>query len=95
MKDLVLEDFQPLVGQSFALHLADGTLGLVLEEARAHGDEPYIRGGRIPFSLTFRGPLRLPQAIYRLEHAAFGPLDIFIVPIAADAAGVRYEAVFA
>jgi hypothetical protein len=36
----------------------------------------------------------LPQRIYRLEHAALDPLEIFIVPIGPDAEGMRYQAVF-
>ena len=49
-----------------------------------------------PFSLVLRGPASpaLPQAIYGLEHPRQGRIDVFLVPIAADAAGVRYEALF-
>jgi len=49
-------------------------------------------GGRVPFSLVFRGGPSppLPQAIYRVEHDELGAIEIFLVPIAAD----RYEAVF-
>ncbi|HVS40436.1 MAG TPA: hypothetical protein VMS17_33065 [Gemmataceae bacterium] len=49
-----------------------------------------------PFSLLFRGPAAplLPQRIYAMEHERLGRLEIFIVPIGRDAAGVRYEAVF-
>jgi hypothetical protein len=48
------------------------------------------------FSLQFRGPptIVLNQQIHRLEHAALGLLDIFLVPIGQDAQGVYYEAVF-
>ena len=73
------------------------TLRLTLIEAVATGPAP---GGaaarRQPFSLIFRGPRApvLPQRIYRLEHEAMGPLEIFIVPIGPDAEGMRYQAVF-
>lgn len=48
------------------------------------------------FSLLFLGPLDAPilQGIYRVDHDALGPLDLFLVPIARDDKGVQYEAVF-
>ena len=48
------------------------------------------------FSIFFRGPgdIYLPQMTYRMEHAALGELDLFIVPIGRDPEGFRYEAVF-
>ena len=53
-------------------------------------------GGRVPFSLVFRGPLQpvLPQRTYRVEHDGIGEFDLFLVPIGLDAEGMRYEAVF-
>jgi hypothetical protein len=78
------------VGHGFGLRLEDGRrLELELVEATGVGE------GR-PFSIVFRGPTDppLPQRIYRFEHEAIGTFELFIVPIAADAQGVRYEAVF-
>ena len=51
---------------------------------------------RVPFALVFRGPAGdvLPQGTYHVEHDALGAFDLFLVPIGADADGVRYEAVF-
>src|SRR3954470_1652709 len=51
---------------------------------------------REPFSIVFQGPREpvLPQQIYRMEHAALGSFDLFIVPIGAEPDGVLYEAVF-
>lgn len=48
------------------------------------------------FSLHFQGPLEAPilQGIYRVEHEELGNLDLFLVPIARDDKGVRYEAIF-
>jgi len=53
-------------------------------------------GGRTPFSLIFRSPpaAALPQRIYRLQHEQLGALDLFLVPIGPDEAGMCYEAVF-
>jgi hypothetical protein len=51
---------------------------------------------REPFSIIFRGPrdFYLPQRIYKLEHPTLGVLEIFLVPIGPDDAGMRFEAVF-
>ena len=39
-------------------------------------------------------PRVLPQRLYRLEHEGLGAVTIFLVPIAKDAEGVRYQATF-
>lgn len=48
------------------------------------------------FSAHFRGPLErpLPQMTYSMEHARLGQLDLFIVPVGSEEAGLIYEAVF-
>jgi hypothetical protein len=48
------------------------------------------------FSLLFRGPRapQLAQGLYEFFHDTIGTFAIFIVPIAADAESVRYEAIF-
>ena len=93
LRELTLETFEPLVGDVFAASAAGASVELVLHSALALGGWP---GGRQPFSLTFRGPAEplLAQAIYRLEHALLGALDIFIVPIGPDGDGMLYEAIF-
>ena len=53
--------------------------------------------GRRPFSIEFLGPISqqyLQQHIYRLEHAAFGVLDVFLVPLGLLNGRMRYEAIF-
>ena len=49
-----------------------------------------------PFSLLLRGPAQplLPQATYALRHPHLGVIELFLVPLARDAAAARYEAVF-
>lgn len=96
------ETFAPHVGSRFAVALADrpdargGVLELELcaiEALRASQDAP-----RVPFALRFRSPAvtrYLPQRIYALAHPVLGTLEIFLVPLGADAVGMRYEAVFA
>ena len=48
------------------------------------------------FSLIFRGPsdIFVPHNTYRLAHERMGELDNFLVPIAPESDGFRYEAVF-
>ncbi len=48
------------------------------------------------FTLLFRGAAVDPlgQGTYRMEHAALGAFDLFIVPVAQDQTGRYYEAVF-
>jgi len=95
LEDLTLAMFEPLVGDTFAVDIGTGPpLDLVLTAATPAGDQP---GGRAPFSLVFDGPSQplLAQAIYPLEHAELGTLEIFIVPLGRAAEATRYEAVFA
>jgi hypothetical protein len=98
LEALTHESFQPHVGTDFAVRPGpDAALRLTLIEAAATGPAPAGDAARRrPFSLLFRGPRApvLPQRIYRLEHAALDPLEIFIVPIGPDAEGMRYQAVF-
>jgi hypothetical protein len=48
------------------------------------------------FSILFRGPLEKPlgQGSFPLRHAAMGEAELFLVPVAREADGFRYEAVF-
>ena len=48
------------------------------------------------FTLIFRGPAapRLPQRLYRLEHARLGTVQIFLTAVAGNEEGIFYEAVF-
>lgn len=91
---LTLADFSPLVHDTF--RVSDPALELTLREAEAAPGTP-PPGTRAPFSLMFGGPPEplLRQGIHRLEHPALGPLELFLVPVAPDATGARYQAVFA
>ena len=90
------ETFAPHLGSHFSLALNDGVLQLELvavDELRASPDAP-----RAPFALRFRTPGVMgyvPQRIHALAHPVLGTLEIFLVPLGADAVGMRYEAVFA
>ena len=48
------------------------------------------------FHSGFQGPAEvfLPQHIYSLAHEQMGDFDLFLVPIARDERGFRYESVF-
>lgn len=92
MELLALDDFTDAVGAAFTVAAGDAEFALTLESA---ADLPMPGGPTGSFRLEFVGPAQpiLPQAIYpfRREEESF---DIFIVPIAQDAAGTRYEAIF-
>ena len=96
LASLTFGDFSGRVGETFRLEGPPGVLALTLVEATdlARRENPGPR--RSPFSLVFLGPPTplLPQGIRALEHASHGRLEIFLVPIGPDPAGLRYEAVF-
>lgn len=90
-----LDDFAPLCGDRFSLAVSPGqTVSAELVEAQALPQAAF--NGRQPFSLVFAGPSApvLPQRIYQLAHERLPTLDVFLVPVAAGAGGVRYQAVF-
>ena len=88
-----LADFRPAVDTLFSL---EGSQVLRLVAAEGTAERP-AGMAHDHFRLAFLGPADpvLPQRTYRLDHDALGPLDIFLVPIARDAAGTTYEAIFA
>jgi hypothetical protein len=92
---LTYDTFRPLVGQAFR----DADSGVELELlsvddlSKVSGTAP--EGTRAPFSLMFRGAGELlPQGIRPLAHETLGDLPIFLVPVAEEADGFRYQAVF-
>jgi hypothetical protein len=94
---LHIDTFAPHVGEAFDVVLGEASAGLTLIEARPLPVAGVVSGLlRLPFSLLFRSAsmIVLPQKIYRLKNAGLGALDIFLVPIARDGAGIVYEAVF-
>ncbi len=98
LDELTIETFEPHVGSSFWLHEGNHKVELRLERAAKVMESEAARLKRNPFSLFFLGPasIYLEQKIYRIKHDAFPePLDIFLVPVAKDARGYTYEAVFA
>ena len=93
------ELFAPHVGSAFAVRpegQPELRLELTLTGASELPEATSADGARAPFALTFSGPPEqlLTQQIVPLEHAQLGRLEIFLVPLALDAGGARYEAVF-
>jgi hypothetical protein len=91
---LTAGDFRAAVGTVF--QVVDGesdALEIRLTEVVPVDERP---GQPRPFSLLFRGPTSpvLAHVIHRLLHTQMGELDIFLGPVAADAGGTTYEAVF-
>lgn len=88
------EDFETLLGQRLAVGLVDALVDCELTQVRrlpAHS----LRTTP-PFALLLRGPRDQPlgQGIYPLQHPAHGQLDLFIVPVGPDGAGLGYEITF-
>lgn len=97
LNTLSVATFSPLVGQVFRAQFVDSVRAeLTLVEASPLGTDTDPRRARAPFRLMFRGPAGVvaPQAIYSVENEVLGQMDLFLVPISADANGVTYEAIF-
>ena len=89
---LTLETFSGAVGEAYEVEAGGAAHALTLVSAT-----PLANSGREggSFRLEFQGSAEtvLPQAIYGFRREGFAE-EIFIVPIARDAQGTRYEAVF-
>jgi hypothetical protein len=93
VRDLSWDEFRDAVGAVYAVEAPDGALALRLEAATPLADSGRVGGA---FRLELLGPVdpALPQAIYPFSGEGVEPFEMFIVPIARDAAGTRYEAIF-
>ena len=93
---LTEKEFSQHVNTKFQVKL-DGQppVELELTEVKGYLPQETEQSGMERFSIFFQGPaLMLPQGVYHLEHEQMGELDIFLVVIAGDQKGFRYEAVF-
>ncbi len=90
LDNLNYEEYKNAVGTKFAI--AGSSIEIELREV----SEQKLSGRQELFSLTFAGAKEnfLEQKIYRLRHAALGEGEIFLVPIAENAAEFLYEAGF-
>jgi len=96
--DMTCERFASCLNQTFSLEREGADpLRLELIQADPKGQFDPERDERQAFALLFRGPAEpiLPQAIYPLENATLGRMEIFLVPLGPDGeGGARYEAIF-
>ena len=94
---LTSADFVPYLNQPFIVYLqGSAPYALELISVTELG-EANNSGGRRSFSLIFSNPRKdayLSQQIYRLEHEKMGSLELFLVPLGPDQAGMKYEAIF-
>lgn len=92
---LELSAFSPLLEQIFVLESGEHRIPLTLSGITSLGHRrPDAK--RDPFALAFRGEsgLRVSQGIYRLTHATFGTMEIFLTQNADGAQGSEFEAIF-
>ncbi len=86
-----LGDFRQALGTVFQIQVDDRSVEATLVEV----DETARRSGWETFSLIFTGAdVAFPQAMHPVRHHQFGSFPLFLVPIAGDGGGQRYEAVF-
>jgi hypothetical protein len=90
LMDVQFEHFEPLVGQDFQLENRDVRLKLL--EVKAQNTR--ADATRSAFSLLFGCPVPASQGTYALHHDSLGRLEIFLVPVKQDAAGMQLEAIF-
>lgn len=99
-----LSMFAGCVGESFQVGDGSGVPRQLelLEATGRSGGAAAASEDTVNFSLVFHDrnaspDAHLPQATYRLDHYALGPIELFIVPIGVgkDGVGIRYEAIFA
>jgi hypothetical protein len=96
LSELTHDTFAPRVGDSFRDPEGDLTLELLTVDDLSEMARNVPAGQRAPFSLVFRAPAEplVPQGIRTLVHDDLGELTIFLVPIAQEPDGLRYQAVF-
>lgn len=92
MRELSWAEFSQSVGSTYTIQTGDRRQELTLEKAAELNPSARAAGS---FRLEFRGPAEpiLEQATYSF-HQGDEVFDIFIVPVAQNASGTLYEAIF-
>lgn len=92
MRALRQDEFTAREGESFVLVVGERTIPLSLARVRTLPDSGREGGA---FVLDWQGPYEpvLPQDIYTLRHGD-EEFQMFIVPVAQNRDGTKYEAVF-
>jgi hypothetical protein len=90
MADLTASDFA--ADDEYEVSIGDGAVTLVVDKVQPLQQAIRAGGG---FRIEFRGPAEplLAQATHALRRNG-ETREIFIVPIAREAEGLRYEAIF-
>lgn len=94
---LTEEEFSQHLNTKFRLNLdGEKQVDLELVEVKGYAGEANEQSGMERFSAFFQGPADtyLPQKVYLLQHDRMGEFEIFLVPVAKNGQGFRYEAVF-
>lgn len=96
-RHLAPRDLQPLVGSQFRMAEFPDIPPLTLVAVRVSSQPRPGRRDEPCFSALFRAPVGVfaPQQTYLLEHRTLGRVAIFLVPVAPDAQGPLFQAVFA
>lgn len=90
-------EFRQHVNTPFRLLVdAPQPLDIMLVDVESRPSDAHEEAGMERFSVFFKSSLEflLPQGIYRLAHPQMGEFEIFLVAIAQDRDGYRYEAVY-
>ena len=92
---LTEEEFSKHVNTKFRV-ASEPPIDLELTEVKGYLSQAHEQSGMERFSAFFNGPSEpfLRQRVYALEHDRMGAFELFLVPIAKDDNGFRYEAVF-
>lgn len=91
------EEFRQHLGTRFGVRLdTPRPIELELTEVKDYNVQANDESKMERFSLFFQGPddIMLKQGTLTLDHPSMGELLLFMVPIARDPQGFRYEVVF-
>ncbi|HXD31206.1 MAG TPA: hypothetical protein VN643_08820 [Pyrinomonadaceae bacterium] len=96
MATLTEQEFSKHTNTDFRVKLdTPEPINLRLVEVKGYAKKDEEHGGMERFSLFFTGPATvLPQKTYSLSHDEMGEFELFLVPIAREGEGFRYESVF-
>ncbi len=88
------EDFESLLGHGVQVEIPGGAITCELAQVRRLA--PHSLRAIPPFAVVLRGPPDRPfgQGIHPLLHPQHGRLDVFMVPVGTDGAGLCYEVTF-
>lgn len=90
---LAIDDFIPHLNGTFNLRNGEELVALRLVRVDRAGESGRAGGAFSLLFATAKGAW-LQQAIYPVEHRAFGTIEIFLVPIGPLQDGNGYQAIF-